>query len=759
MNRLGRVLVAAALLTGAACSKDPVAQKQAYLASGNAYVEEGKFAEAIIEYRNALQIDPKLGDAQKRLAEAYASTGDLQRAFEAWVRAADLLPADTETQLTAATYLLAANRAEDALPRIDSVIAQDAGNVQAHVLRGNALAGLSSFDDALAAIEQAIRLDPKNGTTFTHLGRVEMARGRRDEAESAFKRAVALAPESVEAHLALGGYYWSLGRAKETEEAFRGALAVDPANAPANRAMAAFTVASGRHAEAEQYLVRIAESSDDLEADFALADYYIAAGRPRDAVAHLERIPEPRKSTPLVGQRLARAYAASGDLPKAEALVDRVLSQSRNSVDARLLKSELLLNDGKTDEAFAAVQATATANPSSPEAQYALGRMYAARGDHAAATAAFREVLRLNPRAGAAQVELARLQLASGDAAGSVRTAEEAAQSQPGNLNARLTLVRSLLAAKDLARAERELGGLRQAYPNVAAVHTLSGALALLRNDNATARTEYARAVELDAQGTDALAGLIALDFRANNAAAAVARMEERLKSDTSAEALMLAAQTYWTARDAAGAERVLRQAIDTHPSLLTSYAMLGQLYMTQRKLDEARTEFEALAKKQDKPVGPLTMSGIILQAQGQNDLARRRYEEVLALDPRAAIAANNLAWLHAESGENLDIALQLAQTANAAVPESPEMMDTLGWVYYKRRLPNLAIPLFERSVEKMPDRASYRYHLGLAYLQSGDTARGRAALQAALNARPDEATAAEIRRALAAAPAPAPKS
>ena len=50
-------------------------------------------------------------------------------------------------------------------------------------------------------------------------------------------------------------------------------------------------------------------------------------------------------------------------------------------------------------------------------------------------------------------------------------------------------------------------------------------------------------------------------------------------------------------------------------------------------------------------------------------------------------VAANNLAWMFAETGENLDMALQLAQAATRRVPEQPEIQDTLGWIYYKKGL------------------------------------------------------------------------
>jgi tetratricopeptide (TPR) repeat protein len=172
---------------------------------------------------------------------------------------------------------------------------------------------------------------------------------------------------------------------------------------------------------------------------------------------------------------------------------------------------------------------------------------------------------------------------------------------------------------------------------------------------------------------------------------------------------------------------------------------------MSQQKLDQARIEFEALASRQSKPVAALTMVGIIHQAQGNTTAAKKKFEEVLAFDAHSAVAANNLAWMYIGEGGNLDVALKLAQTATSAVPDVPQLMDTLGWVYYKKDMAGLAVPLFERCVEKEPSNANYQYHLGLAFIKTGDTEKARAALQRALKSSPSPTTAAEIQRTLSA--------
>ena len=82
----------------------------------------------------------------------------------------------------------------------------------------------------------------------------------------------------------------------------------------------------------------------------------------------------------------------------------------------------------------------------------------------------------------------------------------------------------------------------------------------------------------------------------------------------------------------------------------------------------------------------------------------------MLAIDPRSAIAANNLAWIYLDSGENLDIALQLAQTAKAALPNLPQVNDTLGWIFYKKGLFSLAEGPLKLAVERDNNPADPTY-------------------------------------------------
>jgi len=247
------------------------------------------------------------------------------------------------------------------------------------------------------------------------------------------------------------------------------------------------------------------------------------------------------------------------------------------------------------------------------------------------------------------------------------------------------------------------------------------------------------------------LAARVGLDLAAGDYPGAKTRLEARLKTaPASGELLLLAARTHAAGKDLTGAEAHLRRAIELEPTLLPAYAALGRIYLSQRKLNEAQQEFDKLAERQAQPVAALTMAGVIAQIQGDNGRARERFERVLAIDHQSPIAANNLAWILAENGSDIDRALQLAQAATAAAPDSPEMLDTLGWVYHKKNAPDLAISAFQRCVSMNPSNPVYHYHLGLAYIQSGDEVRGRESIERALGLKVDFGDAANARQVLA---------
>src|SRR5215468_368186 len=80
------------LLLTVSCSRDPNVVKLRYLNNGNKYFDKGKYKEASIMYRTAIQKDAKFGPAYYRLALTSIKVGEPVSAVQSLRRAVELLP-------------------------------------------------------------------------------------------------------------------------------------------------------------------------------------------------------------------------------------------------------------------------------------------------------------------------------------------------------------------------------------------------------------------------------------------------------------------------------------------------------------------------------------------------------------------------------------------------------------------------------------------------------------------------------------------
>src|SRR5580704_7164039 len=86
------LVVILAALTLASCSRDPNAAKKRYLENWNKYFAKGKYKEASIMYRNALQKDQRYGTAYYHLALTDLKLGRIPNALAELRRAIELTP-------------------------------------------------------------------------------------------------------------------------------------------------------------------------------------------------------------------------------------------------------------------------------------------------------------------------------------------------------------------------------------------------------------------------------------------------------------------------------------------------------------------------------------------------------------------------------------------------------------------------------------------------------------------------------------------
>jgi tetratricopeptide (TPR) repeat protein len=740
-------------LTVTACSPDPQKAKLRFFQSGEAYFTQRNYAEAIVQYRNAVARDGSYGEARFKLGQAYEATGDLRNAIREYVRAADLMPKNVPAQIAAARLLIEAGQFPEAKERALTALSEDSKNAEALILLGNALAGMKDLDGAVKEVEKAIDTDPTRVLSYGNLGLLEIAKGNKAGAEAAFKRAIEISPKSAQAHLSLANYYWASERPADAEKEFKTALTLEPKSVSGNRGLALFYFNAHREKEAEQYLKAYADITSETGPRLILIDFYLSTNKVAEASAVLNQLQQTKDGFAPAKMRFAAIDFAAGRQDNAFKKVDEVLARDPHDENALLEKGRFFMAQAKPAEAVKLADLVLKGNANSAPAHFLRAASLEGTGELDDAIQSFQEVIRLDPSAFQPQLRLATLYLRRRNPKAAAELLGQVLKKQPQSGAAHYWYARTLLRLGDLVDTEREVAELVKDNPSSPDTQTLLGDFYWEKHDWARSRAAYTKALDLQPSSLDALSGLVRVNMVENKLPVARQLIDARSPQNSKDERLLLlAGSTYYLIGDFKQSEITFRRVLDVNPASLEAYNRLARLYLTQHRLDEAKQDYEDAVKQQPKiAVAASTMVGVILTMQNKPAEARKSYEQALALNSKAAVAANNLAWIYAENGgANLDVALQLAQTAKAQLPENAQTSDTLGWIYYKKGLGTLAIQALRQSVEQDPKNAVVHYHLGLAYVQAGERKLGAQSLQEALKLDPAFESAADAKKVLA---------
>ena len=168
-------LMAAVALS--ACSSDEQ-KKQSHFAKGKEYFDKGEYKSARIEFKNAVQIDPRFAQAHLMLGETSLKLGDAQDAFRSYSAVAEIEPANTEAQLKLATFLLLGQKYPDARKRVDDILAREPNNVEALLLLATLYGHDENLFEAANCFKKVIEINSRETRAYLGLARVLAQQGQ-----------------------------------------------------------------------------------------------------------------------------------------------------------------------------------------------------------------------------------------------------------------------------------------------------------------------------------------------------------------------------------------------------------------------------------------------------------------------------------------------------------------------------------------------------------------------------------------------------
>jgi len=733
------LILSLAVLLGTGCDwSSPEAKKANHRERAAAYFDKKQYHEAIIEYANVVKIDSKDADAYYRLALCHLRLGDLsslQQAYAALSRAVELDKSNQEAQLKLGELYLRGNEPGKARERAEIVLVSAPQNTEGHILRGRSLINEKRYQEGISELKKVIEADPKNMGAYIELARAYMFSGDPASAESALTQALSIEPRSIEILLALGDFRLVTGKPDQAEQIYKQALEIDPKNNDTYAKLANLYQRSGKWADVESTFQKLASiKPEDETPHLDLGDFYAWQSQPEKAIASYQRATEIAPVSLVARNKLISYYLDIGKAAEAESKVKDILAKNKNDLMGRFFGARIQLINRNADVAIPVLQGVIKDEPQFPAAHHFLGVAFLQKRQPGQARGAFAEAVKLNPNSAESRTALAQIYLAEGSVDLAIEQAQAALQINPRNVQAAVIAGDAYLRKGDVAKSKQVFEAIGKALPEEPLVPYRLGLVARAERNDAKAISYFEDALKKKPGAIEPITQIAMIKVGQGKSSEARDRVNKQLvASPNNPQIYNLLGLLWMQANEAMPAEEAFKKAIQIDSSLSPAYMNLAQLYHKTGRLDQAAKEYEAVLAKDPSVIQANMLLGIIHESQKQYEKAIARYETILKTNPKFAPAANNLAWLLAEHGGNLDVALAHAQTAREQQPDDPHIADTLGWIYYKKNAYLLAVSLLKEAAEKLPAEAEIQYHYGMAQYKSGDKAEAKKALQASL--------------------------
>jgi tetratricopeptide (TPR) repeat protein len=689
---------------------DPTAKYNALLEKASQYREDRKLDEARITLRTAIDLKPKEPQTYFELAEVLIRLQQFGPALENYQSALNLDPNHFEARLRLASLYLASKQLELADSNIRKLIESNPDNVETKVLEAGLYSAQGKSEEARQLLNKLRENHPDNNIVLSSIAYLDLA----------------------------------AGKVKEAEELFLKISAADPKNGTVKMALADIYARQQRLDEAQEIMQSLVDEHPDQEGlRFQFAEFLLRRGQSDDAVKQFESTLAGNPLRADARDRLYDIYLIRKQVDKAKALTSSLQEADSKNAAVSYFEGRDLELEGKQEEALKSYLKTITAlNSFAP---------------------AFR-------RAGLIEIAL-------GDTRSGVEHLNQAIAIDAQDVGARLGLARVLFARREFTQAKEHLKAVLQLYPKQLGANILWADIALVEGDLKTARVVYEDLLKNQPQNPAAHLKMALLEDKSGNVKQAEQHYRDSLVFDSNIE--LAAQRLVRIITDQSGQEKAIEEitklmesskkskpefklilgalyaskrepealkkaktyfseAVEERPSAFGAYYALAQIDAMEGNIEGSIEKYKKLLEVNPNHLVSRMLLGMTYEKRGNNQDAIAQYREALRINPRFGPAANNLAWLLADSPEgNLDEALEVAKVAKETLPNESNVADTLGWIYFKKGSHRAALPLIQEAIQLAQSKSGngsvnpeVLYHLGETYFALGQMEDAKKALE-----------------------------
>ena len=752
-------------LTGCSSKEEKAAR---FVTRGDRLIENGDPVRAILQYKNALQIDPKSPAAHLALGKAFLVQKQYQQAYRTLSAALELDPNLDEARLEVAT-LLSGGQPEMALEQISKIVKPEPFETRIAVVTASAHIGLKHYEQAIEVLRTAKDADA-NAEVQRLLAISLKAVGDFKAMEEAALKASHIEPKATFPYLFLASFAAEHGDKKravkeldamvnandgETSIALLRARAFEELKMPQEaedayeklpndsqmlKARAGFYHRQGKIEKAQNVIELIlAKDPADVEATLALVAIFQSKGDGADSLGRIEAAlkldikPADREKLLLTK---ASIIADKDQKSAAVEICEEVLKQNQGNSEAHLLLGRLLLDGGKYEEAEIHLQQAASARVEDASATILLARSQFFNKKDSLAADTLNNAIRANPANNDLRLEYVRILLIKGDTEQAVTVLDQGLEKQPENPVFLRTRGRVLLTQSQFSKAEQDFSQMVKLTPDSAAGYIELGQLMLAQSKPDKAVDWLKRALSAQNGWESAIPLLVAAYEKKGDYKSGMALVEaEAAKKQASPNAFYSIGQIHAQHRSLPEAEKALARAVQLAPEWSDPHRAMAIVYAAQGKADSAIIEMEKMYHINSSPSNAISLA-MLYEQKGRVDDASRLLDELLSKSGGSPSVMNDLAYLYAEyrtDPGDLEKAANLAAQVIAKQPDNPAFMDTAAWVSFKQGDLDAAWYRIQTALSLRPDGGQLNLHAAMIAKTRGETQKASRYLEKAL--------------------------
>ena len=424
---------------------------------------------------------------------------------------------------------------------------------------------------------------------------------------------------------------------------------------------------------------------------------------------------------------------------EANGVTDKILEKDKGHLSATFLKGRLFLVKGEYARALEKFDIMVKERPRSDAAFYYRAVTLIQKGEPRLAEQDLLKAIELNPRLLDARLILAENYLRERNRDLARQQIDLAQRIAPNDIRVMTLQANRKVLEQDLKGAEEVFKKILELHPNDPAAYVRIGVFYGAAGRLAESEKNLRKALELNPDQRDAhgvLTGLYIQQKRYDDALKLCESQRQRLEKQPPALAFVeyLEGRISVVKGEMGKGLSHFEKAIDLDPNILGAYEAIAQIHFHEKRIDQARKQYESIVTKNPRHIAGYMALGTIHDLAGDLKKAEESYRKALSIDKDFAPAANNLAWILIEGGGNIDEALGFAQAAKQRMPKSGAVMDTLGWIYYLKGSALSAVAELQDAAQMEGQNATIHYHLGAAYYMSNQFDRAKESLEKALS-------------------------